>query len=80
MPISSLIVRMKAEKVESVLKGLAGMETTSVHETRGENVIIVTQTETKEQDKEIWESIERLDGVIQTDLIYHNFEDLEAAK
>lgn len=75
MPISSLIVRTEPQQTEPVRSQLCHLEGVNVEATDGTNIVIVTDTVTQKQDKELWKTIEALTGVLQCDLIYHNFED-----
>ena len=80
MPISSLIVRTRPDSVRPVMDALSVIEEATIHETWGQSIVVVTQTKTKDEDKQIWDRIEHVEGVVQTDLIYHNFEDVEETK
>jgi nitrate reductase NapAB chaperone NapD len=80
MPVSSLIIRVRPDSLHPVVKAVSEIKQAAIHETRGQNIVVVTQTKTKSEDKKIWDRIEHLEGVLQTDLIYHNFEDIEEAK
>ncbi|MCA9393644.1 MAG: chaperone NapD [Candidatus Omnitrophica bacterium] len=75
MPVSSLIIRTETEQTQQVRSQLDKWKGVSVEAVDGINIVIVTETETQKQDKELWKSIESLAGVLQCDLIYHNFED-----
>ncbi|MCA9402282.1 MAG: chaperone NapD [Candidatus Omnitrophica bacterium] len=75
MPVSSLIIRTEPEQTQKVRSQLHEWKGVSVEAVDGINIVIVTETETQKQDKELWKSIESLAGVLQCDLIYHNFED-----
>ncbi len=77
MPISSLIVRTEekmTENVASELRQLPGAEICDIHES---NIVLLTETTQQTHDKDIWNTIEKIPGVLQCDLIYHNFEDEE---
>lgn len=77
MPISSLIVRTRKEQTQEVadkLKDFAGVD---VEKVEGARIVIVTDTTEQKKDKELWNNIENISGVLQCDLIYHNFEDEE---
>ncbi len=79
MPISSLIVRTKADQANAVCRALKTNEYVSSTEVHGDNIVLVTQTENRIEDKYLWDTIENVPGVLQCDLIYHNFEDVEDA-
>ncbi len=80
MPISSLIVRTRPERVQQVVKRVLELDGTAAPETREDCVVVLTETADRRADKELWDSIEAIDGVTGLDLIYHNFEDLDGAK
>lgn len=77
MPISSLIVRTKPESTQDICEIFKTHPCISDAEIHGENVVITTETNSREEDKVLWNQIESVPGVLQCDLIYHNFEDLE---
>lgn len=77
MPISSLIVRSTPEHVTDVADQIRAVSGASVTDIKGENVIVITDTASQDEDKQIWNQIEQLNGVCKVDLIYHNFEDVE---
>ncbi len=75
MPISSLIVRIKKEKSEEIVQTINSMKEADVFEIHGDNIIVLTETKEHLEDKALWGEIEKIPGVLQCDLIYHNFED-----
>lgn len=77
MPISSLIVRTKDKATEQVKEHLKDLKGVSVTDVRQENIVVITETENQTRDKNLWKEIENISGVVQCDLIYHNFEDEE---
>ena len=77
MPISSLIIRTEKEKTQQVVHGLRSFKEVTVSGVHSENIIIVTETGKQAEDKTLWGEIEKIPGVLQFDLIYHNFEDEE---
>ncbi len=77
MPVSSLIVRVKEEKKEFVLKSLKEYAAAEISDVLGESIVLITDTESQAEDKKLWQQIEEIPGVLQCDLIYHNFEDEE---
>ncbi len=77
MPISSLIVRTKggaAEQVSRDLQSMAGLEISHVD---GNDLVILTETASREEDSLLWDAVAGTTNVLGLDLIYHNFEDLE---
>lgn len=77
MPISSLIVRTKEKYTEEISQKLKTIKGVRVEGMKYRDIVLVTDTSTREDDKAIWKEIEDLPGVLQCDLIYHNFEDEE---
>ncbi len=75
MPVSSLIIRTDIHRTEQVRTRLDRMQCIDVETVDGANIVIVTVTVRQQQDKELWKAIEDIPGVLQCDLIYHNFED-----
>jgi nitrate reductase NapAB chaperone NapD len=77
MPISSLIIKTRKDKTLDVAKRLESFAEITVSEIHQHNIILMTETGKQDHDKALWEEIERIPGVLQCDLIYHNFEDEE---
>lgn len=77
MPISSLIIRTDQDKTKEVAQRLEAMKEATVSEVHGQNIVLVTETKTQDQDEALWEEIKQVPGVLQCDLIFHNFEDQE---
>lgn len=75
MPVSSLIIRTDPQQTLPVRTRLGALEGVTVEAVDGVNIVIVTETVAQQQDKELWRIIESMAGVLQCDLIYHNFED-----
>ena len=75
MPISSLIIRTDNKKTPDVIACLRILKEVTVSEIHQENIIVITETQKQSCDKDLWDKIEKIPGVLQCDLIYHNFED-----
>ena len=80
MPISSLIIRTDGRRTQEIAEYLKTLKEATVSEVHNENIILVAETVSRIQDKTLWEGIEKIPGVLQCDLIYHNFEDAEGFK
>lgn len=80
MPVSSLIIRTVKDTTLRVAQRLNAVSGVSVEKIHDENIVVVTDTCRQQQDKELWREFEKIPGVLQCDLIYHNFEDEEGAK
>ena len=77
MPISSLIIRTERNHTQTVAESVRRYREISSAEIFGENVVVITETPHQNRDKALWEEIEKIPGVLQCDLIYHNFENEE---
>lgn len=77
MPISSLIIRTTTERAAEVAEVANAIEGVSVTDIQGANLVTVTETDSRQDDKKLWDQLEKIEGVIAVDAIYHNFEDLE---
>jgi nitrate reductase NapAB chaperone NapD len=77
MPFSSFVIRTQQDKTQQVADRLKSYRETVLTEIYSQNVVLVTETQTRSQDHLLWEKIQHLPGVLQCDLIYHNFEDEE---
>ncbi|MFH2204942.1 MAG: chaperone NapD [Elusimicrobiota bacterium] len=75
MSISSLIVRTQCASTEKVRRAINELPHAEVTDAKGENLVVVTDSSLPAEDKSVWKSIERIPGVVQVDLVYHNFED-----
>ena len=78
MPISSLIVRTQDGREYEVAEAVSALDgaDASVPDPGSSNVVVITETKSKQQDSRIWELITALPGVVSVGLAYHNFEDL----
>ena len=76
MPISSLIIRTLSENTPTVVDEISDFTGLTVAAIERNNIVVVTETETKNQDKELWTKLKEVSGVKQVDLIFHNFEDV----
>ncbi len=77
MPISSIIVKTNKEKTQEPAQLISSYKEVSVSEIHNENIVVITETEKQSNDKNLWKELESVPGVLQCDLIYHNFEDEE---
>ena len=79
MPISSLVVRASQEKIQDVASQVQLLEGASISTIEKESIVVLTETKSQRDDKKLWDDIEKIPGVLQCDLIYHNFEDVEGS-
>lgn len=78
MPISSLIVQAQSGRVEAVTKRLKTFPELEVTPGEGDHLVVVSETENRRQDREVYRRIEETDDVLAVNLIYVNFEDLKS--
>ena len=77
MPISSMVVRVQPGRGAQVASRIVAVPSANVTDIRDDELVVVTDTASREDDRRIWEEIEGLDNVLSIALVYHNFEDLE---
>lgn len=77
MPISSLIVKTKKNTAQGIVNQLENLNGVSVAHVQGDDIVLLTETFNSKEDKSIWDQIESTPNVLNIDLIYHNFEDVE---
>ncbi len=75
MPISSLVIDIEKGKEKLVTQSLAAFNTIEIYATRDDKIIIVTDTKTKNEDREIVKKINTLSGVITANMVFTNMED-----
>ncbi len=75
MPISSIVIRMQKKECNEIINQLNGIAAVTVEKIHEDSIVIVTDTKSQKEDKELWSEIESISGILQCDLIYHNFED-----
>lgn len=78
MPITSLIVKVTEDDMDKTLSAIDGMEGVEVTDVKGNDLVVILDTASRKQDRELWQQLEELPGVHALNAIYHNFEDLEA--
>ena len=77
MPISSLIVRTEKNRTDEVADRINDFKEITATKIVDENIVVITETHEQNKDKLLWKNLENIPGVLQCDLIYHNFEDEE---
>ena len=77
MPISSLIVRTEKNRTAEVAGRINDFKEIIETKIVDENIVVITETHEQSRDKSLWKNLENIPGVLQCDLIYHNFEDEE---
>lgn len=77
MPISSIVIKSREDKTDQVVTGLKALAAVTIEHIKNDHIVAVTETLDHDEDKDLWAQIENMPGVMQLDLIYHNFEDIE---
>lgn len=75
--ISSLIVECLAQDTAHVAEALAGLQGVEVHGQENGQVVITIERETLDESHDLANQITKMDGVVNVNLIYANFEDDE---
>jgi len=76
MPISSLVIECavgRAQEVASYLETLPGAE---VHDAHDNCLVVVTDTKTKQEDRDLVDEMGSVSGVITATPVFTNCEDL----
>lgn len=76
MPIASLVVRATLDMVDEVAQKIDEINGVTVTYVDGEKLVVLTETNSRDEDLETWEVIKGLNGVINLDLIYYNYEEV----
>lgn len=77
MPISGVVVRCMQGKEQQVAEQARQLPGTDVHAALPDGqVIVVIEASSVHAEVDIASQLERLDGVINVQVAYHNFEDL----
>jgi nitrate reductase NapD len=77
MPVSSMILKVQegaADEVSTRLRAMPGVE---VEAGPDGQLVVVTDTPDRDEDKRLGIAIDAVPGVMSQTLIYHNFEDVE---
>lgn len=77
MPVSSLLVRTDPERAAKVAEDLGQVPGTEVTDIKGDQIVVVTDTRSAQEDRDLHEKLEDVPGVLAVTLVYHNYEDLE---
>jgi nitrate reductase NapAB chaperone NapD len=80
MPVSSLLVHTAEPMTSKVASRINELKRASVSRVFDSEIIAITETTSRASDREVWESIERIPGVLGLSLVYHNYEDLNEEK
>jgi nitrate reductase NapAB chaperone NapD len=80
MPTSSLIVRTEDGQSSATVVAIKELAGAAVTDRQGSDLVVVTETASRLDDRVIWNQLEKLPGVLNVDLIYHNFEDQEGIR
>lgn len=77
MPVTSLIVSCVPGQAQSVAATIAEMPYVEVTDVRDDVVVIVTDTPDTDHDQKTWDTLVTNPDIYASDIIYHNFEDME---
>ena len=77
MPVSSFMIHVKNGTVRKSIEQLNGMKGVTVLENKQDKIVALSETSSRKEDRDLWDEIGNLPGVITLNLIYHNHEDLE---
>lgn len=76
MPVSSLLVHTEESMTSKVANQINDLQRARVARVLDAEIIAITETTSRVSDREVWESLERIPGVLGLSLVYHNYEDL----
>lgn len=76
MPVSGLVVRTKRGKALAVAERLRDFDRVEITDLLCDSLVLVTDTNSRDADKTLWDAVEAVEDVAELSLIYHNFEDL----
>ncbi len=79
MPITSIIANVNTDSIDAVVQQINELPDATVTDIKDNNLVIVTDTRTRQEDRDIWVKLDNISGVNSLNAIYHNFEDLEVA-
>lgn len=79
MPISGIVVTLapEVERRESALCALRDHPNVTLGEAVETRLPLVTETETMTEHDEVWSQLEKIEGVLQIRLAFHDFSDVE---
>lgn len=77
MPVSSMILKVREGASEEVSTRLRAMPGVEVEDGPNGQLVVVTDTPDRDEDKRLGAAIDAVPGVVSQTLIYHNFEDVE---
>ena len=78
MPIASMIVTSAqgadAQQLQDKLQSIEGVE---VRHATANKLVIVTDTDSRNQDESLWSTLNGIDEIGKVELVFYNFEDIE---
>ncbi len=78
MPISGVIIRCRTESAAELARTLARQDAVEIYEVLQDgSIVAVIEAASVEEEKEIVSGLAATAGVIDVQLAYHNFEDLQ---
>ena len=79
MPISGVIVRTQPLECEAVAQRCQGLPQVTITHVQDDALVLVTDTPDAACERDVVGTLQRIDGVVAVEVIYHNFEDLGEA-
>ncbi|MBI2422368.1 MAG: chaperone NapD [Candidatus Hydrogenedentes bacterium] len=79
MPISGVILRTQPLTCPAVAQHCLLLPYITITHQQDDALVLVTDTPDARCERDIVGTLERIDGVVAVEVIYHNFEDLEGA-
>jgi nitrate reductase NapAB chaperone NapD len=77
MPVTSLILTVEHGKESDLLADLKTRKNLEILESAAGQIALLSETASREEDKEVWNFLENHQYTLALSMIYHNFEDLE---
>jgi nitrate reductase NapAB chaperone NapD len=76
MPVSGVLLTCKEEALEKVRESISARPQVEVREGEGSMLVVVTDTETMAQDRELVKWLAKLPGVLTAFVAFSNIEDV----
>ncbi len=79
MPVSGIVVTLASEieQRERAMDALRKHPCVTLGEAVETRLPIVTDTETMDEHEEVWSQLEKIEGVLQVQLAFHDFSDVD---
>ncbi len=78
MPISGLVLTVADEvSIDQILSSLSECPAVTPGPVNGRKIAIVTETDGREEDKQLWKTLQDISGVFHIDVAYIQFDENE---